>query len=95
MIIATSSRHSKISIPKLRVLHNINTIDINGIYNNIIAIMLFIQGTILITLFRFTNFKQNLIKIIQCTQFTSNWFTMIGYLKKISKRMRIHKSLCS
>ena len=46
-----------------------------GIYNNIIAIMLFIQGAIVnhyinfffqyfITIFRFANFKQNLIKII-------------------------------
>src|SRR3989337_2663610 len=46
MIIAISSGHSKTSITKLRVLHIISTIDINRIYNNIIAIMLSIEGTI-------------------------------------------------
>src|SRR3990170_5248350 len=46
MIIVTSSGHSKISIPKLRVLHIISTTDINRFYSNIIAIMLLIQGTI-------------------------------------------------
>src|SRR4051812_11733785 len=46
MIIATNSRHSKTSIPKLRVLHIINTIEIKRIYNSIIAIMLFIEGAI-------------------------------------------------
>src|SRR6187399_2872092 len=46
MTIATSRSHSKTSIPKLRVLHIISTIDIKRIYNSIIAIMLFIEGTI-------------------------------------------------
>src|SRR4051812_47928493 len=85
MIIATSRGHSKTSIPKLMVLHIFSTTDINRIYNEIIAIMLFIQRSIVnrfikyfITIFRFTNFKQNLI---------------IGSLKEISKWMRIHKLL--
>src|SRR3989337_1568602 len=46
MIIAISSAHNKNFIPKLVALHIISTIDINRIYNNIIAIMLFIQGAI-------------------------------------------------
>src|SRR6187399_2279560 len=46
MIIATNRSHSKTSIPKLEVLHVINTINIKRIYNNIIAIMLSIEGTI-------------------------------------------------
>src|SRR3990170_4366107 len=85
MIIATSSGHSKTSIPKLRVLHIINIIHINRIYNNIIAIMLFIQGAIM------SHFiKQNFIEIIKSTQITSNWFIIIGSFEKISKWMSIH-----
>ena len=45
MIIATSSRHSKTSIPKLRVLNIISTIVIKRIYSKIIAIMILIEGT--------------------------------------------------
>ena len=45
-----------------------------------------------ITYFRFTDFKQNFIEIIECTKLTSNWLIIIGYLKKIRKRMRIHRS---
>src|SRR3989337_2965425 len=101
MIIAISSGHNKIIIPKLVVLHIISTIHINRIYSDIIAIMLFNQGAIMnhfinfffqhfITIFRFTIFKQNFIEIIKCTQLTSNWFIIIGSFEKISKWMRIH-----
>ena len=38
MIIATSSRHSKISIPKLGVFHIIRKIEINRIYSKIIDV---------------------------------------------------------
>src|SRR3989337_1575175 len=100
MIIAISSGHNKIIIPKLVVLHIINTIDINRIYNKIIAIMLFIQGAIMnhfinffITIFRFMIFKQNFIEKIKSTQITSNWFIIIGSSEKISKWMRIHSDL--
>ena len=37
------------------------------------------------------NFKQNIIKIIRCTQLTSNWLIIVGSFKNISKWMRIHK----
>ncbi|KAI5001047.1 hypothetical protein ZWY2020_011006, partial [Hordeum vulgare] len=97
MIIATSRRHSKTSIPKLRVLHIFSTIVTNRIYSETIAIMLFIQGALMnhfisffITIFRFTHLKQNSIKIVKCTQLTSNWFNISGSLKEISKWVRIH-----
>ena len=42
-----------------------------------------------ITIFRFTHLKQNSIEKVKCTQLTSNWISIIGSLKEISKWMRI------
>src|SRR3989337_4551976 len=99
MIIAISSGHNKIIIPKLVALHIISTIDIHRVYNNIIAIILFIQGAIKCGynnndfIFNIRNYSKFIsISIINIgIMATSIKFIKKGYFKRINRIIIIYR----